>query len=157
MADLTDLLDIAGDVLDNADMDKMMKQGAKWLRKMGVELPARGEFRQMDKAQAPAPEATPPPGAGGSLPPREPLLHETLVPEPLVPEQMRPENVIPEGESALEEGPLLQSQPEQSATLHYLTHICNQGLRGAMITNEILEPPLALRQGYLARYRRKLR
>lgn len=171
MADIGDLLDIAGDILENQDLDKMMKQGSQWLKKFGVDLnnlntaagqpgsqpqnPSAGslaEERMRKEKQA---------GLKSRLQAKfqneSRLQPEPMVPETMTPEAMTPENVIPEGESALEEGPLIPPKMQESESVRFLTHICNQGLRGAMITNEILEPPLALRQGYLARYRRRMR
>ena len=86
-----------------------------------------------------------------------PLQAEPLVPQDLTPQSLKPSNEIPEGESAFDSEPTVAPKPVESATLRYLTHICNQGLSGAMITNEILEAPLAMRQGYLSRYRRRAR
>ncbi len=170
MADIGDLLDIAGDILENSDVDKMMKQGSKWLKKFGVDL-------NLNTAAGQTVSQTQNPSAGSLAEERmrkekqaalksrlqakfqneSRLQPEPMIPEPMKPESMVPENAIPEGESAVEEGPLVPPQVQESESVRYLTHICNQGLRGAMITNEILEPPLALRQGYLARYRRRMR
>lgn len=175
MADIGDLLDIAGDILENSDVDKMMKQGSKWLKKFGVDLnSASAQSGQKTKSTA-GWQQNPPDGSLAEERMRKekqaalksrlqakyqqenPMQPESMVPENMTPESMTPENAIPEGESALEEGPLVPPQAQESESVQFLTHICNQGLRGAMITNEILEPPLALRQGYLARYRRRMR
>lgn len=170
MADIGDLLDIAGDILENSDVDKMMKQGSKWLKKFGVDLnlntaagqtvsqpqnPSAGSLAEerMRKEKQAALKSR----LQGKYQQENPMQPESMVPENMTPESMTPENSIPEGESALEEGPLVPPQAQKSESVQFLTHICNQGLRGAMITNEILEPPLALRQGYLAKYRRRMR
>ena len=42
-------------------------------------------------------------------------------------------------------------------SLRVLTEIAGSGLGGAILADEILEPPLAVRSGYFARSRRKLR
>lgn len=170
MADIGDLLDIAGDILENSDVDKMMKQGSKWLKKFGVDLnlnTAAGQTvsqpqnssagslaeERMRKEKQAALKSR----LQAKYQQENPMQPESMVPENMTPESMTPENSIPEGESALEEGTLVPPQAQESESVQFLTHICNQGLRGAMITNEILEPPLALRQGYLARYRRRMR
>lgn len=147
MSDWTDLIDLAGDIVEefvkDEDIQKAIGKGRALLRKAGKQVPP---------GQPPA--AAIQPETMDMTP--EDMTPENMTPELLQPQNMRPQNEIPEGESAQMPPPRPQ-KPEQSEPLRYLTHICNRGIQGAMITNEILEPPLALRSGYLARYRRKLR
>lgn len=81
-----------------------------------------------------------------------------LVPEPLVPERMAPEKLVPEGapEGTSIEGKASVSktpdknpvpQTEAPSSAQYLLNICRQGLAGAMLSGEILGPPMARRRG----------
>lgn len=158
MSDWTDLLDIAGDLLENQDLDKMMKQGSKWLKKMGVDLNPALQGKPSAPGGAEQTETAPLSLA------EERMQAERLVPEPLVPEKMEPEKMTPdspapEGESAdwNKNIPLRPAAPQGSEALRALTEIASRGLGGAIMADEILEPPLAVRSGYLARYRRRMR
>ena len=81
-----------------------------------------------------------------------------LVPEPLVPEKMTPEKLVPEGapEGTSTEGNVSVSKISDKATVthteaassaQYLLNICRQGLAGAMLSGEILGPPISRRRG----------
>ncbi len=164
MSDWSDLIDLAGDLVEavagDKELQKALQKGRKFLQKAGRQLspdsparegvPTEGKFATAQETMLPE---RPEPVRLVS----EPMVPENMTPEDMTPERLQPQNRIPEGMSA-EGRPLLREEPPaESEALRYLTHICNQGMRGAMITNEILEPPLALRSGYLARYRRRMR
>ena len=173
MADFDDLLNIAADFLDDADVDKLVKQGSKFFKKLGLDLNAASAQRQLPASPefaaqmqlrlqelkervkqkhgellADSPRLTP-----------EPMVPEKMEPERMEPEMLRPDSPAPEGVSTdrAKNRPLRPSDSQLSGSLRVLTEIAGSGLGGAILADEILEPPLAVRSGYFARCRRKLR
>ncbi|HIS76315.1 MAG TPA: hypothetical protein IAB51_05820 [Candidatus Merdivicinus excrementipullorum] len=173
MADFDDLLNIAADFLDDADVDKLVKQGSKFFKKLGLDLNAASAQRQQPASPesaaqmqmrqqelkerlkqkhgellADSPRLTP-----------EPMVPEKMEPERMEPEMLRPDSPAPEGVSTdrAKNRPLRPSDSQLSGSLRVLTEIAGSGLGGAILADEILEPPLAVRSGYFARCRRKLR
>ncbi len=173
MADFDDLLNIAADFLDDADVDKLVKQGSKFFKKLGLDLNAASAQRQQPASPESAaqmqmrqkelkerlkqkhgellsdsPRLTP-----------EPMVPEKMEPERMEPEMLRPDSPAPEGVSTdrAKNRPLRPSDSQLSGSLRVLTEIAGSGLGGAILADEILEPPLAVRSGYFARCRRKLR
>ena len=71
---------------------------------------------------------------------------------------LRPDSPVPEGMSTdFVKNIPIRPAAQGSESLRVLTEIAGSGLGGAILADEILEPPLAVRSGYFARSRRKLR
>lgn len=164
MSDWTDLLDLAGDIVGDAGGEQLLKQGEKLMKKLGLDLTGKSgaasesaaalrEKQQQLKAKLKEkhPET-------GRLEP-ERLVPEKLVPERMEPETLKPDYPVPEGESTdlAKNRPVALQRQSGSDALQHLTSIAASGLGGAILVDEILEPPLALRSGYLSRYRRRTR
>ncbi|MGI5893029.1 MAG: hypothetical protein ACOX6P_00385 [Candidatus Merdivicinus sp.] len=151
MSDWSDLLDIAGDLVGDVGGDQLLKQGEKLFKKLGLNLNTTEKTPDTAVSQ---PQSLA----------EQRMQSERLVPEPLIPEKMEPENMKPdspvqEGESTVPERnmPIRKKSTTESDALQYLTNIASRGLGGAIMADEILEAPLSVRRGYMARCRRKIR
>ena len=149
MSDWTDLLDLAGDIVGDAGGEQLLKQSEKLMKKLGLGLTGKSGAASESAA---------------ALREKQQQLKAKLKekhPETgrLEPETLKPDSPVPEGESTdlAKNRPVALQRQSGSDALHHLTSIAASGLGGAILVDEILEPPLALRSGYLSRYRRRTR
>ncbi len=149
MSDWTDLLDLAGDIVGDAGGEQLLKQSEKLMKKLGLDLTGKSGAASESAA---------------ALREKQQQLKAKLKekhPETgrLEPETLKPDSPVPEGESTdlAKNRPVALQRQSGSDALQHLTSIAASGLGGAILVDEILEPPLALRSGYLSRYRRRTR
>ena len=149
MSDWTDLLDLAGDIVGDAGGEQLLKQSEKLMKKLGLGLTGKSGAASESAA---------------ALREKQQQLKAKLKekhPETgrLEPETLKPDSPVPEGESTdlAKNRPVALQRQSGSDALQHLTSIAASGLGGAILVDEILEPPLALRSGYLSRYRRRTR